>query len=61
MDGEVVHPLLGLLLDHFEIHVNVQVFHPLHARERLVERNGANRNGRVAQDAVANLRDIASG
>ena len=43
VDGHVIHALLGLLLDHFQHHVDVQVFHAAHARQRFVDRHGADR------------------
>ena len=43
VDGHVIHALLRLLLDHFEHDVGVQVFDALHARDRLVDRHGADR------------------
>ena len=60
MNREVVHTLLGLLLDHLKINVNVEVLEPLHPRQRLINRNGPNRHRRVAQNRVANLRNLAA-
>ena len=59
--GEVVHTLLGLLLDDLEIHIDVQVLEPLHAVQRLIDRHRADGHRRVAQDGLANLRDVAAG
>ena len=61
VDGEVVDALLRLLLDDFEVEVDVQVFEPLDAVERLVDGHRADGDGRVAQDGVANLGNIAAG
>ena len=61
MDGEVVDALLRLLLNHLEVYVDVQVFQPLHAVEGFVDRHCADRHRRVAQDGLADLRDIATG
>ena len=38
VDGEVVDTLLGLLLDDFEIEVDVEIFEALDAVQRLIER-----------------------
>ena len=61
VDGHVVDALLGLLFDHFEHDVGGEVFDALHARDRLVDRHGADGHGRVAQDRFANLVDAAAG
>ena len=61
VDGHVVHALLGLFLDDFEHHVGVQVFDALHARNRFIDRHGADRHGRMAQDGFANLVNVAAG
>ena len=61
MDGHVIHALLGLLFDHFEHHVDVQIFHAAHARERFVDRHGADGHGRVGDDGFADARDVAAG
>ena len=60
MNREIVHTLRGLLLDHLKINVNIEVLEPLHARQRLINRDRPNRHRRVPQDGVANLRNIAA-
>ena len=61
VDGHVVHALLGLFLDDFEHDVAIQVFDALHARDGFINRHGADRNRRVAQDGFANLVNVAAG
>ncbi len=41
VDGHVIHALLGLLLDHFQHHVDVQVFHAANAPQRFIDRHRA--------------------
>ena len=60
VDGEVVDALQRLLLDNFEVEIDVQVFNALHPRERLVDRHSADRHRRVANDGVANHRYVAA-
>ena len=61
VDGHVVHALLGLLFDHFEHDVDVEVFDALHARDRLVNRHGADGHRRVPQNGFANFVNAAAG
>ena len=61
MNGHVVHALLSLLFDDFEHHVRGEVLNALHARDGLVDRNGTDRHGRVAQDRFADFVNIAAG
>ncbi len=61
VDGHVIDALLGLLLDHFEHHVDVQVFHPPHARQRFINRHRADRHRRFVDDGFADARDVAAG
>ena len=61
MDGHVIDALLGLLFDHFEHDVGIEVFDALHARDRLVDRHRADGHRRVAQDGFADLVDAAAG
>ena len=61
VDRHVIHALLGLLLDHFEHHVDGQIFGAAHARKRFVNRHGADRHGRSVDDRLANPGNIAAG
>ncbi len=62
VDREVVHALLGLLLEGLHEHVDVQVFGlALDLLERLVDRHGADRDRRVADDPLAGLVDVRAG
>ena len=61
VDGHVVDALLRLLFDDFEHEVGGEVFDALHARDRLVDRHGADGHGRVAEDGFADLVDVAAG
>ncbi len=61
MDGHVVHALLRLLFDHFQHHVLVEVFNPLDPRNGFVNRHRADGHGRVPQNGLANLMDVAAG
>ncbi len=61
VDRHVIHALLGLLFDHFQHHVDVEIFHAPHARERFIDRHRADRHGRMRDDGLADLRDIAAG
>ncbi len=47
VDGHVIHALRGLLLDHFQHDFGGEVFHAADARERLVDRHGADGDRRV--------------
>ncbi len=60
VDRHVVHALRGLLLDHFQHDVGVEVFQPLDAGDRLVNRHRPNRHRRVPQDGLADLVDVAA-
>ncbi len=61
MDGHVVHALLRLLLDHFQHDLGSEVFDLLDPRDALVDGHGADGHGRVPQDGLADLRDVAAG
>src|ERR1700728_1030297 len=61
MDRHVIDALRGLLFDHFQHDFCVQVFYPLYAGDGFVDRDGADRNGGVAQNGFANLVDVAAG
>ena len=61
MDGHVIHALLRLLFDHFEHDAGGEIFDALDARDRFINRNGADGDGRVADDGFANGVDIAAG
>ncbi len=61
VDGHVIHALLGLLFDHLQHHLPVQVLHAAHARERFVNRHRADGHGRSLNDGFADGRDIAAG
>ena len=61
VNGHVIHALLGLLLDHFQHHVDVQIFYAAHSAERFVDRHGAHRNRRRINDGFPDARDIATG
>ena len=60
MDGEVVHALLRLLLDHFEVQIDIQVLKLLHPRQRLVQRHRPDRHRRMPQNLLADHRNIAA-
>ena len=47
VDGHVIDALLGLLLDHFEHHVDIQILDAPHARERFIDRHGPDGHGRM--------------
>ncbi len=59
VDGHVIHALLGLLLDHFQHHVDVQIFHAAHARQRFIDRHGADRHGRFASMMALRMRGMS--
>ena len=61
MDGHVIHALLRLLFDHFEHHAGGEIFDALDARDRFVNRHGADRDGRMADDGFANRVNVAAG
>ena len=61
VDGHVVHALLGLFLDYIQHHARAQVFHAAHARQRFVNRHGADRHRRSADDGLANGGNVAAG
>ena len=61
MDGHVVDALLGLLLDDFEHDFAGEVLDPADAAERFVDRDGADGDGRILDDGLADARDIAAG
>ncbi len=61
MDGHVVHALLGLLFDHLEHQIDVQVFNALHARNRLVDRHRPDGHRRMPQNRLANFADTSAG
>ena len=59
VDGHVIDALLGLLLDHFQHDVDVQILHAPHAREGFVDRHGADRHGRIASMMALRMRGIS--
>jgi hypothetical protein len=61
VNGHVVDALLGLLLDHFKHHVDVQVFGPAHSGDRLINGHGADGHRGGIDDGFANHRDVAAG
>ena len=61
MDRHVIDALRGLLFDDFQHHFGIQVFDALYAGDGFVDRHGADRDGRVAQDGFADLMDVAAG
>ncbi len=62
MDREIVHALLGLLDQRVAIEVPGEVLSDTaHLLERLVDRHGADRHRRVAQDPLARLVDVLAG
>src|SRR5438094_558891 len=61
VNGHVVDALLGLLFDHFEENLDVQVFHAAHAAQGFVDGHGANRHGRGVNDCLPDTRDVAAG
>jgi hypothetical protein len=62
VDGEVVDALLGLLLEGLEEDVDVEVLGlALDLLERLVDRDGADRDRAVAQDPLAGRVDVLAG
>ena len=60
MDCEVVHPLLRLLLNDLQVQVDVQVLHPLHPAQRLIQRHRPDRHRAMPQDRLPDHRDIAA-
>ena len=60
VDRHVIHALLGLLFNHLEHHVDVEIFHAPHARQRFIYRYRSDRHRRVRDDGFANLRDVAA-
>ena len=61
VNRHVVNALLGLLLDHFEHHVDVQILGATHARDCLVDRHGADGNRRCIDDGLADRGNVAAG
>jgi hypothetical protein len=61
VDGHVIHALLRLLFDDFEHHASVEIFYSLHSRDGFVDWNGADGDGRMADDGFANGGNVASG
>ena len=49
MDRHIIDALLGLLLDDFEHHVDVEVLDAAHARERFINRHRADGDRRIAR------------
>ena len=58
MNREVVHPLLRLLLNHLQVKVNIQILHPLHPPQRLIQRHRPDRHRRVPQNRLPDHRNI---
>ena len=61
VNRHVVDALLGLLFDHFEHHVDIQILGAAHAGDRFVDRHGADRNRRCVNDGFADAGDVAAG
>ncbi len=61
MDGHVIHALLGLLFDHFEHHVDIQIFRATNARDSFVNRHGADGDRRRVDDRFADCGNVAAG
>jgi PAS domain S-box-containing protein len=57
--GHVVHTLLRLLFNHLEHQACGEVLDTTHAGQRLVDRHGADRNRRIADNGFADARDVA--
>jgi len=61
VDGHVVDALLGLLFDHFEHDVDIQILGAADAGDRFVDRHGADGNRGRVNDGFADAGDIAAG
>ena len=61
VNGHIVHALLGLLLNHFQHHVDVEIFHAAHAPQSFVDGHRAHRDGRGIDDGLPDARDVAAG
>ena len=61
VNGHVIHALLRLLFDHLEHDAGREIFDALDARDRFVNRNRADGDGRMPDDGFANGMDIAAG
>ncbi len=61
VNGHVIDALLGLLLDDFEHHVDVQIFNPADAGKSFVYRHRPDRHWRILDDLLADERDVAPG
>jgi hypothetical protein len=62
VDREIVDALFGLLDQRVAVDLPRQVFrYPSHFLERLIDRHGADRHGRVAHDPFARVVDVAAG
>src|SRR5579863_1450607 len=60
MDSHVIDALLGLFFDHLEHHVDVQILGAADARNRFVDWDGADGDGRGVDDGLADRRNIAA-
>ena len=60
VDRHVIDALLGLLLNHFQHHIDVEVFHATHAREGFVDGHGADGHRRIRDDRLADFGDVAA-
>ena len=61
MDGEIVHALFGLFDQGVAEHLPGQVLgDAVHLLQRLVDRHGADGDGAVADDPVADVVDVAA-
>ena len=61
MDGEVVHALLGLLDERVAVDLPAQLLDaPVYLLQRLIEGDGADGHGAIAQDPLARLVDMAA-
>ena len=61
MDGEIIDALLGLFDQRVAIDLPGQIFgNAIDLFQRLIERHGADRDGRIADDPIADIVDIAA-
>src|SRR5258706_18087 len=61
VDGEVVDALPRLVLDRLEVDLDREVLGVSDARERLVDRNGAERDGHLFENRLADLANHVPG
>src|SRR5207244_3989056 len=62
VDGEIVDALLGLLDQRVAVDLPIEVLgHAADLLQRLVDGHGADRHGRIADDPLARVVDVAAG